>query len=120
MKNAKYYLIVATTLIIFTAQSQNKKTMSNSKTKEIKVLNIQPSATSSEKDFDFLEGKWKVQNKMLKSRLTNSNEWSEFESELHLRKTLNGIGNIENYYATFNNKPFEGMAVRLYNPKTRL
>lgn len=83
-------------------------------------LEIKPSSTSSEKDFDFLEGKWKVQNRMLKERLNNNNEWIEFESELHLRKAINGLGNVENYYSTFNGAPFEGMAVRLFNPKTKL
>ncbi|HMU10902.1 MAG TPA: hypothetical protein PKC54_12900 [Ferruginibacter sp.] len=78
--------------------------------------NIKPSASSSQNDFDFLEGKWKVQNRMLNGK----NEWVEFEAELHMRKTLNGLGNVENYYSTFNGKPFEGMAVRLFNPKTRL
>lgn len=119
MKNIHKLLI---TLLVFsniTIQSQNKKKMNTTKNQS-EILKIQPSATSSEKDFDFLVGKWKVQNKMLKERLNNSNDWSEFESELHLRKTLNGIGNIENYYSTFNNKPFEGMAIRLYNPKTKL
>lgn len=81
---------------------------------------VQPSATSSANDFDFLEGKWKVHNRKLNSRLNNSNEWTEFESELHMRKTINGLGNVENYYAEFNGKPFEGMAVRLFNPETKL
>lgn len=53
MKNIKKYLIIFTTLIFFTVQSQNKKAMDSIKTSEIKPLNIQPSATSSEKDFDF-------------------------------------------------------------------
>ncbi len=83
-------------------------------------VNIIPSATSSENDFDFLQGKWKVQNRKLKVRLNNSNEWEEFESELHMRKALNGMGNVENYYASFDGKPFEGLAVRLFNPQTRL
>ena len=33
---------------------------------------------------------------------------------------LNGIGNIDNFLATFDGVPFEGMTVRLFNPKTRL
>lgn len=103
-----------------TAQNAKKTTAKKSKIMSPESLKIVPSATSSENDFNFLEGKWKVHNKMLKSRLSNSNEWTEFESELHLRKALNGIGNVENYYATFNEKPFEGMAIRLYNPLTRL
>jgi len=81
---------------------------------------IKPSSTSSANDFDFLAGKWKVHNRKLKARLAGSTAWDEFESELHMRKTLNGIGNVENYYATLKGKPFEGMAVRLFNPQTRL
>jgi hypothetical protein len=83
-------------------------------------LEIMPSPTSSPDDFDFLPGKWKVYNRKLKKRLCNNNEWAEFESELHMRKTLTGLGNIENYYASFDGKPFEGMAIRLFNPTTRL
>jgi hypothetical protein len=77
---------------------------------------ITASSTSSQNDFDFLEGKWKVHNRMLNAK----NEWIEFEAELHMHKVLTGLGNVENYYSTFNAKPFEGMAVRLFNPQTRL
>lgn len=83
-------------------------------------LKIEPSATSSQNDFNFLVGKWKVQNRKLKVRLNNSHAWDEFESELHMKKALNGMGNVENYYASFDGKPFEGLAVRLFNPQTRL
>lgn len=85
-----------------------------------KKRSIVASATSSELDFDFLVGKWKVQNRMLKSRLTNSNEWIEFDSELHMSKALLGRSNVERYYSTWNGKPFEGMAIRLYDRETRL
>lgn len=114
-------LVLAFTIMSALATHAQQKTKTQKKaTMATETLEIKPSATSSEKDFDFLEGKWKVHNKMLKSRLDNSKEWVEFESELHLRKTLNGIGNVENYYATFDGKSFEGMAVRLFNPKTKL
>lgn len=83
-------------------------------------LAIPPSATSSKNDFDFLEGRWAVYNRKLKSRLTGCAEWEEYESALHMRKTLLGLGNVENYYATFDGKPFEGMAIRLFNSKTKL
>ncbi len=79
---------------------------------------VTPSATSSASDFDFLEGKWKVHNRKLRKRLAQNDDWDEFESELHMRKTL--MGNIENYYANFNGEPFEGMAVRLFHPVSRL
>lgn len=83
-------------------------------------LKIVPSKMSSEKDFDFLVGSWNVKNRMLKARLSNNNDWLEFESTIDMHKTLNGLGNVEMYKSSNNGKPFEGMAVRLFNPKTRL
>lgn len=83
-------------------------------------LIITASSTSSKHDFDFFEGKWKLHNRKLKTRLNNCNEWTEFESTQEMYKVLNGIGNIDNFLATFDGVPFEGMSVRLFNPKTRL
>lgn len=83
-------------------------------------LDIQASATSSQNDFDFLVGKWVLKDKKLKSRLTNSNEWIEFESTVEMRKLLNGIGNMDVYRTLVDGKPFEGIALRLFNPKTKL
>ena len=81
---------------------------------------IIPSESSSKNDFDFYEGKWNLKNKKLKSKLDNCNEWIEFESTQEMYRVLNGIGNIDNYLATFDGVPFEGMSVRLFNPKTKL
>jgi hypothetical protein len=81
---------------------------------------ITASASSSERDFDFLVGQWQVHNRKLVTRLQGANDWNEFPSALHMRKALNGYANVENYYATFDGQPFEGMAIRLYDPATRL
>jgi hypothetical protein len=81
---------------------------------------VVPSKTSSEKDFDFVIGYWSVKNRMLKTRLAKSNDWVEFDSTIETRKVLQGLGNVETYKSTFNGKSFEGMAVRLYDPKARL
>ncbi|MGH2667372.1 hypothetical protein [Flavobacterium sp.] len=123
MKNFKKQVL----LILFsiatlsaTAQTSKTKKMELTKSKKTKTLDIKPSTTSSETDFDFLQGKWKVHNRMLKSRLSNSNEWIEFDAELHMKKTLNGYGNIENFYSDNNGTPFEGMAIRLFNKETKL
>jgi len=80
-------------------------------------LIITASPTSSKHDFDFYEGKWKLHNRKLKTRLNNCTEWTEFESTQEMYRVLNGIGNIDNYLATFDGVPFEGMSVRLFNPK---
>ena len=81
---------------------------------------IIPSINSSKHDFDFYEGKWDLKNKKLKSKLNNCNEWIEFHSTQEMYRILNGIGNIDNFLATFDGEPFEGMSVRLFNPKTKL
>ncbi|HEY3402658.1 MAG TPA: hypothetical protein VGK59_04665 [Ohtaekwangia sp.] len=103
------------------AQSQN----TGSKFGEVKFtptgeLDIHPSATSSQHDFDYLVGKWVLEDRKLKSRLTNSNEWITFESTVEMHKLLNGIGNMDVYRTTVDGKPFEGVALRLFNPKTKL
>ena len=83
-------------------------------------LQIPASANSSHTDFDFLLGNWKVQNRKLKARLCACSEWLEFEARLEMRKALNNLGNIENFYCAFANQPFEGMAIRLFNEQTRM
>jgi hypothetical protein len=78
------------------------------------------SSTSSKHDFDFFEGKWNLLNKKLKTRLNDCTEWIEFHSTQEMHKILNGIGNIDNFLATFDGEKFEGMSLRLFNPKTKL
>ena len=57
-------------------------------------LLIIPSLTSSKNDFDFYQGKWKLHNRKLKTRLNNSTEWTGFESTQEMYKVLNGLGNM--------------------------
>jgi hypothetical protein len=83
------------------------------------ALAIQASATSSEHDFDFLVGDWKLRNRKLKSRLTHSDEWTAFESRVEMRQILGGMGNIDKYTES-HGKPYEGVALRLFNARTKL
>ena len=106
-------------------QSKNMKTQESIEIPKISFddngeLVITASVTSSKNDFDFYQGKWNLKNKKLKTRLNNCTEWTEFESTQEMYKVLNGLGNIDNFLATFDGVPFEGMSVRLFNPKTKL
>jgi hypothetical protein len=83
-------------------------------------LIIQPSASSSPNDFDFLVGKWRLKHRKLKSRLTNSNTWEEFETVVEDFKILEGMGNMDVGRAIIDGKPWEGRTLRLFDPKTRL
>ncbi|MEP6704716.1 MAG: hypothetical protein ABJB34_07915, partial [Acidobacteriota bacterium] len=81
---------------------------------------VSASKSSSRNDFDFLEGEWIIRNRKLKSRLSGSNEWVEFEARHEMNKILEGIGNMETITGTVDGRPFEGRAVRLFEPSTRL
>lgn len=78
------------------------------------------SATSSADDFDFLVGKWNVKNKKLRKRLCQCDEWDFFASEIHLEKVLLGNGNVERYLMPDAEMAFEGLALRLFNPGSKL
>ncbi len=55
------------------------------------ALLLQASATSSQHDFDYLVGTWRLRNRKLKSRLTHSTEWIAFESRVEMHQILNGL-----------------------------
>ena len=84
-------------------------------------LILTASPTSSRNDFDFLIGHHKVRHIKLKERLNNCAEWIEFGGTQEMNKLLTGIANVERHcmYAP-DETPFEGMALRLFNPKTNL
>jgi len=83
-------------------------------------LIIEASATSSKHDFDYLVGNWKLKNRKLKSRLTGSTEWLSFESKVEMHQILDGVGNIDRYTDSASGKPYEGVALRLFNNTTKL
>lgn len=83
-------------------------------------LIVVASPTSSKHDFDFFEGEWNLHNKKLKTRLNGCTEWVAFPSTQKMYKILNGNGNIDNFLASFDGEPFEGMSLRLFNPNTKI
>jgi len=87
-------------------------------------LKIIASSTSSQSDFDFLVGKWKMHNRRLSKRLEGNNDWTEFDSYDENSKILSGTADIDTYSTTempgMEGKHFEGLTLRLFNPKTRL
>jgi len=88
------------------------------------ALKITAGATSSSNDFDFLVGKWKMHHRRLNKRLENCKDWTEFESTDSNYKILSGAADMDTYYTTempgLEGKPFEGITLRLFNPKTKL
>src|SRR5262249_48361460 len=71
-------------------------------------------------DFDFLLGSWKIHLKKRLHPLTASNEWVEFEGTVVCRTIWNGLAEVEEFNVDSPEKNIfiQGLAVRLYNPKT--
>jgi hypothetical protein len=74
------------------------------------------------RDFDFLFGRWRIENRRLARRLEGCTEWLEFEATGEARPALGGLANVDSFStsAYWDGKPFEGMTVRTFNPRTRL
>jgi len=72
-------------------------------------------------DFDFLLGSWKIHLKRLRHPLTGSNEWVEFDGTVVCRTVWNGLAEVEEFNVDSPEKSIfiKGLAVRLYNPKSR-
>jgi hypothetical protein len=83
-------------------------------------LSITASVASSKNDFDYLVGKWSIRNRTLKNQLVGSDEWVEFDATQECRPLLLGRGNFDIFRTEFAGKPFEGLTVRLFEPRTRL
>src|SRR5256714_10978485 len=87
-------------------------------------LKMTASPNSSPNDFDFLVGKWKMHNRHLDKRLANCRTWTEFDSSDVNTKIPNGAADMDTYSTTrfpgLEGKLFEGLTLRLFDPKTRL
>lgn len=71
-------------------------------------------------DFDFYLGRWQVQNRRLKQRFVGSDEWETYEATDESRPILGGLGSIDDYRTEHFGGGFRGMAIRFFDPKTRL
>lgn len=101
--------------------SNHKRLRENVTIDDSGKIHISASASSTKHDFDFLQGKFKVHHKSLRSRLSNADEWIESDAMMDNQTILMGIGNIElHYMSTAAGSPIHGFALRLFNPQTRL
>lgn len=70
-------------------------------------------------DFDFEIGTWKTHLKRLLKPLTGSTTWVEYEGTTVVRKIWNGRANLVELVADGPAGHFEGLSLRLYNPRSR-
>jgi hypothetical protein len=90
---------------------------------EIAASKIKPQPASSEADraqhdFDFHVGTWKTRLWRRLHPLTGSNTWVEYDGTTVVRKVWGGRANLVELAANGPAGHFEGLNLRLYNPKS--
>jgi hypothetical protein len=75
---------------------------------------------STEKDFDFLIGKWHVQHRRLRDRLIGSDQWQEFDGTCAMATLLGGKGNIDDNLLHLPGETYRAASLRVFDPQTRL
>jgi hypothetical protein len=83
-------------------------------------ISVGASDRSTRSDFDYLVGRWNIRNRTLKQPLAGRDDWEEFDATQELRQVLLGLGNVDVFHTELGGKPFEGLTVRLFDPRTRL
>lgn len=79
----------------------------------------QRAAASGQRDFDFFYGSWTVKNRRLRSPLSGSTDWYEFDSTATARPVWNGLAQMDEFVAPETPVgPIYGMTVRLFNPQS--
>ena len=77
-------------------------------------------AHDGQHDFDYLLGSWKIHLKKRLHPLTGSDEWIEFDGTVNCHSIWNGHAEVEEFVVDSPEKNIhiQGLATRLYNPKT--
>jgi hypothetical protein len=86
----------------------------------VQALQTASNQRDGQHDFDYAVGTWKIHLKRLKKRLVGSNEWIELDGTVACRKILDGKAEVEemNVESADKSLHIQGLAVRLYNPKS--
>jgi hypothetical protein len=95
--------------------------------KPLRTLRLRPTAQSqlqlmgpraSARDFDFLQGEWRVQNRRLRKRNARSLDWDEFPSSARFWCLLDGVANVDEFDCTA--RGFKGMSLRALDSATEV
>jgi hypothetical protein len=74
---------------------------------------------STEHDFDFLAGRWRVHHRRLRERLAGCRDWQAFEGSCVMQPMLDGRGNVDDNVVGLPDGPYRAVSLRAYDPATR-
>lgn len=77
---------------------------------------LEPTTPISD-DFDFLMGIWRCRHRYRVRRLSNCNDWIEFEGTCAARKILGGLGNTDEADIAMPGGRYTGISLRLWDPE---
>ena len=78
-----------------------------------------PALRDGQRDFDFEIGTWKTHLRRLQRPLTGSTSWVEYDGTTVVRQIWGGRANLVELVADGPAGHFEGLSLRLYNPRSR-
>jgi hypothetical protein len=78
-----------------------------------------PGVRDGQHDFDFEIGTWKTHLRRLLHPLTGATTWVEYDGTSVVRRVLGGKANLVELVVDGPAGHFEGLSLRLYDPKTR-
>jgi hypothetical protein len=73
---------------------------------------------SSEHDFDFLIGDWRVAHRRLRERLAGSDDWQVFDGSCSMRPLLGGFGNVDDNVMNLPAGRYGGIGLRAFDAST--
>src|SRR5712692_3395569 len=115
LKHIRTYLLVCGSLFILSSlDSRAQQSSKDSKT----TGQVTSPRRDGQHDFDFEIGTWKTHLSRLLHPLTGSTTWVEYEGTTVVRKVWNGRANLVELEADGTAGHFEGLNLRLYNPKS--
>jgi hypothetical protein len=116
-RSALTYILLG--LLIFVSHSLHVLAKTTPSVAKPEAQKLEPER-DGQHDFDFLVGSWKFHLKRLEGRLVGSTKWVEFDGTAVCRKVLDGRGEVEEVSVDSpeTHAHIQGMALRLYNPKS--
>jgi hypothetical protein len=109
-------LLISSLLIVLQSSDGLAQKQSGASGKSLQQI---PTERDGQHDFDFEIGIWKTHLKRLLNPLTGSTTWVEYEGTTIVRKVWNGRANLVELVVDGTAGRFEGLSLRLYNPKSR-
>jgi hypothetical protein len=75
--------------------------------------------TSSQHDFDFFLGDWRVSHRRLRERLVGKDEWQTFDGTCSVRSLLGGLGNVDDNVLNLPAGAYRAVSLRSFDTRTR-